>query len=58
MAPEVKQNIAYNYSVDFYTLGAFLFEMVAGIPPYYNNQPLTFPPTSSLEFQDLVLSLI
>lgn len=43
MAPEVKQSDGYNYSVDFYTLGAFLYEMVTGVPPYYNGQALTFP---------------
>lgn len=43
MAPEVKENQGYNYSVDFYTLGAFLYEMIVGVPPYYNNQPLYFP---------------
>ena len=43
MAPEVKESLGYNYSVDFYTLGAFLYEMVVGVPPYYNNQPLFYP---------------
>jgi len=42
MAPEIKESVGYNYSVDFYTLGAFLYEMVMGIPPYYNNQALFF----------------
>lgn len=42
MAPEVKENAGYNFSVDFYTLGAFLYEMVIGTPPFYNDQPLKF----------------
>jgi serum/glucocorticoid-regulated kinase 2 len=35
MAPEVLGSNGYNYSVDFYTLGAFLYELVTGLPPYY-----------------------
>lgn len=35
MAPEVLGSSGYNYSVDFYTLGAFLYELVTGLPPYY-----------------------
>lgn len=35
MAPEVLSRQGYNYSVDFYTLGAFLFELITGLPPFY-----------------------
>lgn len=58
MAPELKENQGYNYSVDFYTLGAFLYEMVVGVPPYYNNQPLFFPDKASKGFIELVKGLI
>jgi len=37
MAPEILQRDGYNYSVDFYTIGAFLYELVTGLPPYYAN---------------------
>ena len=37
MAPEVIERNGYNYSVDFYTMGAFLFELATGLPPYYDN---------------------
>ncbi len=37
MAPEVRTENGYNYSVDFYTLGSFAYELVNGVPPYYNN---------------------
>ena len=58
MAPQVKENIGYNYSVDFYTLGAFLYEMVMGVPPYYNSQQLYFNESNSSEYQFLVRGLI
>jgi serum/glucocorticoid-regulated kinase 2 len=41
MAPEVLSREGYNYSVDFYTLGAFLFELVTGLPPFYANNTET-----------------
>ncbi|EGR31007.1 protein kinase domain protein [Ichthyophthirius multifiliis] len=37
MAPEVLARKGYNYSVDFYTLGAFLHELVTGLPPFYSD---------------------
>ena len=37
MAPEVLRRAGYNYSVDFYTMGAFLYELATGLPPYYAN---------------------
>lgn len=58
MAPEVKASIGYSYSVDFYTLGAFLYEMVKGVPPYYNSSSLSFNESNSLEFIALVKGLI
>ncbi|KAL4447090.1 hypothetical protein ABPG74_013942 [Tetrahymena malaccensis] len=41
MAPEVLLRQGYNYSVDFYTLGAFLYELVTGLPPFYANNTET-----------------
>lgn len=37
MPPEILKREGYNYSVDFYTIGAFLYELVTGLPPYYAN---------------------
>ena len=37
MAPEILTRNGYNYSVDIYTMGAFLYELVTGLPPYYAN---------------------
>ncbi len=58
MAPEVKSENGYNYSVDFYTLGSFAYELVMGVPPYYNNEQLTFSSGASDEFIELVTRLI
>jgi len=35
-APELLIGNGYDYSVDFYTMGTFLFELVIGLPPYYD----------------------
>lgn len=37
MPPEVKGQVGYSYHADFYTLGAFLYEMISGLPPYYKS---------------------
>ena len=39
MAPEVLLNAGHSYSVDFYTLGALLYELMTGLPPYYAPNP-------------------
>lgn len=37
MAPEIIDNQNYNFSADFYSLGAILYELLTGVPPYYNE---------------------
>ena len=37
MAPEVIDNQNYNFSADFYSIGAILYELLTGVPPYYNE---------------------
>lgn len=39
MAPEIIEGNGYSYSIDFYTLGALLFEFMVGLPPYYDSNP-------------------
>lgn len=35
MCPEMLQGAGHDYRVDIYCLGALLFEMMTGLPPYY-----------------------
>jgi serum/glucocorticoid-regulated kinase 2 len=37
MCPEILKREGHNRVVDFYTLGAILYEMLTGLPPYYTN---------------------
>lgn len=53
MAPEVLTREGYNYSVDFYTLGAFLFELVTGLPPFYSNNTETI--LKNIQTEELIV---
>lgn len=37
LAPEMIKRTGHGKSVDWYLLGVLLYEMVVGIPPYFNN---------------------
>jgi serum/glucocorticoid-regulated kinase 2 len=37
LAPEVLLNAGYTKSVDWWTLGILLYEMIVGIPPFYDT---------------------
>ncbi|PVU91019.1 hypothetical protein BB561_004593 [Smittium simulii] len=37
LAPEIIQAKGYGKSVDWYSLGILIFEMIAGYPPFYNK---------------------
>ena len=37
MPPEMLEKWEHSRTVDFYALGAFLYEMLYGLPPYYTT---------------------
>ena len=37
MAPEMLMKTGHNYLVDCYCLGALLYELVTGLPPFYSE---------------------
>eukprot|EP00954_Amorphochlora_amoebiformis_P021246 1345126-Amorphochlora_amoeboformis.AAC.1 len=39
LAPEIIHSIGHHYGVDWWALGILLFEMLAGFPPFYDEQP-------------------
>jgi serum/glucocorticoid-regulated kinase 2 len=54
MPPEMILRSGHGFGVDYYTLGALLYELVTGLPPYYSRdetkirdcilyEPLAFP---------------
>lgn len=42
MAPEILMNEGHGKPVDWWTLGILLYEMIAGIAPFADDDPLTF----------------
>ena len=69
LAPEMVQKTGHGKSVDWYLLGVFLYEMLVGIPPYYDNdrdilfhnivnQDLAMPSYVSKEARDLIVKLM
>ena len=69
LAPELLIGQGYTRSVDWWTLGVLLYEMLVGLPPFYSEdvnemyrkilqEPLSFPPTISVEARDLLMRLL
>jgi len=69
MCPEVLTGTGHNQTMDIYTLGALLYEMLVGLPPYYSknrqemykrivNDPVHIPKRLSKEAKDLLKRLL
>ncbi len=37
MAPEMIMQVGHTFPVDFYCVGALLYELLTGLPPYYSQ---------------------
>jgi serine/threonine protein kinase len=69
LAPEILRKRPYGVAVDWWSLGTLLFEMIAGLPPFYDRNrqvmyrkileaPLDPPPFMSPEAADLCAKLL
>ncbi|KZS89665.1 Pkinase-domain-containing protein [Sistotremastrum niveocremeum HHB9708] len=71
IAPELLENQGYTKTVDWWTLGVLIYEMMTGLPPFYDenvntmyqrilHDPLRFPtdPPLSREATSLISSLL
>lgn len=69
LAPEVILNRGYNKAVDWWAFGVLLYEMTAGYPPFFSEQPLQtyekivagkarYPSHMSADLKDLLRNLL
>ena len=69
LAPEIIQSKGHNKNVDWWALGVLVFEMLAGYPPFYDDNPMgiyqkimdgyyEFPPHVEPKARDLVKSFL
>ncbi|EMP26036.1 cAMP-dependent protein kinase catalytic subunit alpha [Chelonia mydas] len=69
LAPEIILSKGYNKAVDWWALGVLIYEMAAGYPPFFADQPIQiyekivsgkvrFPSHSSSDLKDLLRNLL
>lgn len=69
LAPELLLGNGYTKAVDWWTLGILLYEMLTGLPPYYDEDvntmyrkiltnPLKFPENFDKDAKDLLIGLL
>jgi len=69
LAPEIILSKGYNKAVDYWSLGVLIFEMCAGFPPFFADQPIQiyekivtgkpqFPSHFSAHIKDLLRNLL
>ncbi|PPQ84675.1 hypothetical protein CVT25_014206 [Psilocybe cyanescens] len=69
IAPELLESQGYTKTVDWWTLGVLLYEMMTGLPPFYDENvntmyqriltdPLNFPPDMPSEARSVMTGLL
>ncbi|KAK0221909.1 kinase-like domain-containing protein [Armillaria fumosa] len=69
LAPEILNGHGYNKTIDWWTLGVLLYEMMSGLPPFYDEvtdkmyekilrDPLVFGPEISGEAESILTGLL
>ncbi len=69
MSPEMLQQCGHTLTVDFYSLGALIYEMILGLPPHYSTNrdemykrilmdPVSIPSTLSQPLREFLAELL